>query len=119
MEDMTDIYMEGLDGISRRVQTMQALRENPPKEIGGVSVSLVGDYSKCEITDTATGEKRDTGLIPSDVLYYTLENGDKVIIRPSGTEPKIKIYFLCHGKDSASIKEKLVHYKKDAEAFAK
>ncbi len=119
MEDMTDIYMEGLDGIARRVQTMQSLRENPPKEIGGVAVSLVGDYSKCEITDIKTGEKHDTGLIPSDVLYYTLENGDKVIVRPSGTEPKIKIYFLCHGKDSASIKEKLVHYKKDAEAFAK
>ena len=119
MEDMTDIYMEGLDGITRRKQTMQSLRDNPPTEIGGVAVASVGDYSKCEITDTKTGEKRPTGLIASDVLYYTLENGDKVIVRPSGTEPKIKIYFLCHGDDKASVVEKLVHYKKDAQAFAK
>ena len=119
MEDMTDIYMEGLDGIARRVETMNSLRENPPKEIGGVKVALVGDYSKCTIKNVNTGDVTDTGLIPSDVLYYTLENKDKVIIRPSGTEPKIKIYFLCHGDDRASLCEKLSAYKKAAEAFAK
>ncbi len=119
MEDMTDIYMEGLDGITRRVETMKALRDNPPATIGGVAVSLVGDYSKCRITNVKTGDVTDTGLIPSDVLYYTLENGDKVIVRPSGTEPKIKIYFLCHGDDKVSLCEKLKAYKTDAQAFAK
>ena len=118
-EAMTDIYMEGLDGIERRKKTMQALRDTPPVTIGNIKVASVGDYDEGYVHFLSDGRKEPTGLIKSDVLYYTLENGDKVIIRPSGTEPKIKIYFLAHGDDRQLLEEKIQAYKKDAEDFAK
>jgi phosphomannomutase len=57
-------------------------------------------------------------MIASDVLYYTLENGDKVVVRPSGTEPKIKFYFLAHGEDADALEAKMIAYKADAEELA-
>ncbi len=102
-EGVTDIYMEGLDGIARRSRIMKNLRDNVPAEIGGVRVVRVGDYAKGTVTDLETGKTEPTGLPESDVLRYELENGDVTIIRPSGTEPKIKIYFLA----SAETKEAL------------
>ncbi|MBQ5800866.1 MAG: phospho-sugar mutase [Clostridia bacterium] len=118
-EEMLDIYMEGLDGIERRRKTMSDLRENPPKKIGGVKVYSIGDYSAGYVYNLETNTKEPTNLIKSDVLYYTLENGDKIIVRPSGTEPKIKIYFLTHGDDETALKNKIETYKKDAKGFAK
>ena len=70
---------------------MTALRENPPAEIGGYAVTKVVDYKK-----TA-----ETGLPSANVLVYTLDGGATVIVRPSGTEPKIKTYFTTLGKDLA------------------
>jgi phosphoglucomutase len=98
---------------------MSDLRENPPKKIGGVKVSSIGDYIAGYVYNLETNTKEPTNLIKSDVLYYTLENGDKIIVRPSGTEPKIKIYFLTHGDDETALKNKIETYKKDAKGFAK
>ncbi len=117
-EGMTDIYMEGLDGIERRKRVMATLRNNPPKAIGGCKVARVGDFATRTYTDLATGEKTDSGLPASDVLVYILEDGDKVIVRPSGTEPKIKIYFLTHAADAAAAEPKLKAYMEDAQHFA-
>ncbi len=117
-EGMTDIYMEGLDGIERRKRVMATLRNNPPKAIGGCKVARVGDFAARTYTDLATGEKTDSGLPASDVLVYILEDGDKVIVRPSGTEPKIKIYFLTHAADAAAAEPKLKAYMEDAQHFA-
>lgn len=117
-EGMTDIYMEGLDGIERRKRVMSTLRENPPKTIGGHKVARVGDFAARTYTDLATGEKTDSGLPASDVLVYILDDGDKVIVRPSGTEPKIKIYFLTHGENAAAAEPKLKAYMEDAQHFA-
>lgn len=117
-EGMTDIYMEGLDGIERRKRVMATLREAPPKTIGGNKVVCVGDFAARTYTDLATGEKSDSGLPASDVLVYILEEGDKVIVRPSGTEPKIKIYFLTHAADAAAAEPKLKAYMEDAQHFA-
>ena len=117
-EGMTDIYMEGLDGIERRKRVMATLRNNPPKAIGGCRVARVGDFAARTYTDLATGEKTDSGLPASDVLVYILEDGDKVIVRPSGTEPKIKIYFLTHAADAAAAEPKLKAYMEDAQHFA-
>ena len=105
-EKTIDIYMEGLDGIEKRLKTMKTLRENPPKEIGGVSVEKIGDYLSCTVTDLTSGEISSTDQPSSDVLYYTLATGDKVIVRPSGTEPKIKIYILLHGEEEALVEKK-------------
>ncbi len=113
-EDMVDIYMEGLDGIQRRKALMQNLRNDPPADFAGYKTAKIGDYKEGMITDLASGEKTPTGLLASDVLYYTLENGDKVIVRPSGTEPKVKIYMLAHDTSPDALKEKLRLYKEDA-----
>ncbi len=113
-ERMTDIYMEGLDGIERRKRVMQTLRDNPPTSLGGVGVMLVGDFKCGEILNLKTGERTSTSQPSSDVLYYTLENEDKIIVRPSGTEPKIKIYILAHGEDMASLNEKTEKYSIDS-----
>ncbi len=114
-ERVIDIYMEGLDGIEKRRKIMQALRDNSPLSIGGYSVSKVGDYKKGTVLDTKTGAEKSTNQPSSDVLYYTLSNDDKIIVRPSGTEPKIKIYILAHDTDKAKLDNKLDLYKEDAQ----
>ncbi len=113
-EKTIDIYMEGLDGIENRKKVMQKLRDNIPTSIGGVAVKSAGDYKRGEITELNSGKKTATDQPSSDVLYYTLENEDKIIVRPSGTEPKIKIYVLAHGDDKASLDAKVALYEKDA-----
>ena len=113
-EKTIDIYMEGLDGIENRKKVMQGLRDNPPAVIGGVKVKSAGDYKTGEVRDLENGEISTTGQPSSDVLYYTLVNEDKIIVRPSGTEPKIKIYVLAHDEDKAALDSKLQAYEKDS-----
>ena len=81
----------GLSGMDKMAGIMNSLRENPPKEIGGYAVVKVTDYKKPE----------ETGLPAANVLIYGLEGGATVVVRPSGTEPKIKTYFTTLGKDLA------------------
>ncbi len=81
----------GLSGMDKMAAIMSGLRENAPAEIGGYKVVKVVDYKKTE----------ETGLPSANVLVYTLEGGATVIVRPSGTEPKIKTYFTTLGKDLA------------------
>ena len=113
-ERVIDIYMEGLDGIEKRRRIMQSLRDNAPTAIGGYKVSKVGDYKKGTVLSVATGEQMTTGQPASDVLYYTLENEDKIIVRPSGTEPKIKIYILAHADDKELLNKKTELYAIDS-----
>lgn len=113
-ERVIDIYMEGLDGIEKRRRIMQSLRDNAPTAIGGYKVSKVGDYKKSTVLNVATGEEESTGQPSSDVLYYTLENEDKIIVRPSGTEPKIKIYILAHDNDKDALAKKAELYSIDS-----
>ncbi len=81
----------GLSGMDKMAGIMNALRENPPKEIGGYPVVKVTDYKKPD----------KTGLPAANVLIYALEGGASVVVRPSGTEPKIKAYYTTLGKDIA------------------
>ena len=81
----------GLSGMDKMTGIMDSLRQNPPKEIGGYAVTKVTDYKKPE----------ETGLPAANVLIYALEGGATVVVRPSGTEPKIKTYFTTLGKDLA------------------
>ena len=90
----------GLSGMDKMTGIMDDLRQNPPKEIAGYKVVKVTDYKKPE----------ETGLPAANVLIYALEGGATVVVRPSGTEPKIKTYFTTLGKDLAEAeaqKEKL------------
>ena len=81
----------GLSGMDKMAGIMNDLRNNPPAEIGGYKVVKVTDYKKPE----------ETGLPAANVLIYALEGGATVVVRPSGTEPKIKTYFTTLGKDLA------------------
>ncbi|MBQ7840351.1 MAG: phospho-sugar mutase [Lachnospiraceae bacterium] len=81
----------GLSGMDKMAGIMESLRSNPPAEIGGYKVVKVTDYKKPE----------ETGLPAANVLIYALEGGAAVVVRPSGTEPKIKTYFTTLGKDLA------------------
>ena len=81
----------GLSGMDKMNAIMESLRTNPPTEIGGYQVIKVTDYKKPE----------ETGLPAANVLIYALEGGATVVVRPSGTEPKIKTYFTTLGKDLA------------------
>ena len=113
-ERMIDVYMEGLDGIEKRRRIMSNLRENTPRSIGAASVVSVRDYKTGTITDMDNGKTEPTGQPSSDVLYYTLSTGDKIIVRPSGTEPKIKIYILLHDSNRVSLDKKANEYDKEA-----
>ena len=113
-EGVVDIYMEGLDGIEKRRLLMENLRKMPPKSFAGYAVASIGDYAEGYFTDLSSGKKSATNLPSSDVLYYVLENEDKIIVRPSGTEPKVKMYFRAHGEESAALAAKLASYKEDA-----
>ena len=81
----------GLSGMDKMAAIMDSLRKDPPAEIGGYKVSKVTDYEKSE----------ETGLPAANVLIYALDGGATVVVRPSGTEPKIKTYFTTLGKDLA------------------
>lgn len=115
-ETNVEIYMEGLDGAARMAAMMDALRNDPPAVFGNVPVELFGDYKTETFTELATGKKTPTGLPKSNVLYFKLTNGDVIVVRPSGTEPKIKFYFLLLGKDQTEVLGKLEGYKKTLEA---
>ena len=113
-ERMIDIYMEGLDGIEKRRRIMSSLRENPPKTIGGYKVASIADYKSSTVLKISDNTTTSTNQPSSDVLYYTLENEDKIIVRPSGTEPKIKIYVLAHGDSMDELNSKADEYAKDS-----
>ena len=92
----TDSYeFPGLSGMDKMTGIMESLRNNPPQQISGYKVEKVTDYEKSE----------ETGLPAANVLTFALEGGATVVIRPSGTEPKIKTYFTTLGKDLAEAKE--------------
>ena len=86
-----------------RQEIMKDLRENPPKELCGMKVTAVRDYLKG--TRTADGKVEPTGLPKSDVLYFELEKGNWVCVRPSGTEPKIKLYVNTNASDKADAEK--------------
>lgn len=94
---------EGAAGMEKMASIMDTLRDNSPKEIAGMTVTAVADY-KTSTTTMADGSTEVIELPKSNVLAFALENGNKVIVRPSGTEPKIKAYITAIGdsKDSAA-----------------
>ena len=117
-EKTIDIYMEGLDGIERRKRVMSSLRDNAPVSFGEYKVKTVIDYKANTVKDVASGKLSALGEPNSDVLIYVLENGDKIIVRPSGTEPKVKIYILAHDSDKAALDEKCALYAERARKLA-
>ena len=109
-EKTLNLVMPGLDGLQRMAAIMARLRENPPAEIAGVPVAKVRDYSSGELSVAGLGVVGRTEIVGSNVLYYELADGSSFIIRPSGTEPKIKIYLLIRDESAAACEEKIARY---------
>ncbi|MBQ7983574.1 MAG: phospho-sugar mutase, partial [Clostridia bacterium] len=116
-DGIANIYMKGLQGLENMKALMKSLRTEPPKEIGGYSITRFTDYLAKQTTDLCTGTVSDTGMTSSDVLSFVTEAGDTIVIRPSGTEPKIKIYFLVSGKTAEDAAAKQEAYKRAALAW--
>ncbi len=96
-----NFYFEGAEGMQKMSELMTALRNNAPAEIAGFDVTGVCDYLESVATDLETGEKSEIDLPKSNVLSYSLKGENAAIVRPSGTEPKIKLYLTSVGKDKA------------------
>ena len=109
-EKTYNLVMPGLDGLSDMAKLMKSLRETPPAEIAGVKVAQFKDYSDGSVVDCATGGKSTMELSGSNVLRFEMADGTSIIVRPSGTEPKIKVYILTKGKDFAERDANLAKY---------
>ena len=99
-EKTHNLVMPGLDGLEKMSALMQSLREHPPVEISGVKVAQYKDYSDGTVRDAASGAVTKMALSGSNVLRFELADGTHIVVRPSGTEPKIKVYILTKGADA-------------------
>ncbi len=115
-ETNVEIYMEGLDGAARMAALMDTLRNNPPAKFADQPVCTVIDYLNDTVTEN--GKVSPTGLPRSNVLYYRLQNGDVIVARPSGTEPKIKFYYMLEAPDRATAEANQKAYQKTLDALA-
>lgn len=105
-EGVLNVKIGGIDPMSEMEKKMAQIRAEKVGSIGGMRVCAVRDYKTGLRTDDS-GETTPVGLPESDMLYYELADGSAVIIRPSGTEPKIKAYILIRGENEAEAGEKL------------
>lgn len=109
-ESLKAVTMEGMAGLEKIKSITRSLRENSPKEMNGVKITAKEDYLE-RVRTTEDGTTPIT-LPKSDVLRFELEDGSSFAVRPSGTEPKIKIYFAVIGKDTAEASRKLEEFQK-------
>ena len=99
-EKTHNLVMPGLDGLKDMANLMASLRQQPPAQISGVDVVVRKDYTDGSVVDCRTGEKSSMELSGSNVLRFELADGTTILVRPSGTEPKIKVYILTQGADA-------------------
>lgn len=110
---------EGAAGMKKMADIMDGLRENKPSSFAGYEVIEIDDYKTSKSTIVKTGEQSEITLPKSNVLAYTLTNGNKVIVRPSGTEPKIKAYITAIGSSEENAKQIAQKLLKDADELMK
>ena len=101
------LTLTGKAGAEQIAGILESFREEPPKQINGVTVVGIEDYEASEHLDVRTGERSAINLPKSNVLKYWLADGSWICVRPSGTEPKAKFYFAVKGESMADSKEKL------------
>ncbi|EMY4799029.1 phospho-sugar mutase [Bacillus pacificus] len=112
-EDLVSLTLKGKDGAEQIQEMMATFRENPPKEVAGLTVVAVEDYKASIITSLQNGHKEEIHLPKSNVLKYQLEDGSWFCLRPSGTEPKIKFYFGVQDNSLQNSEQKLLTIKED------
>lgn len=118
-ENTLNLVMPGLDGLDRMKALMKRMREHMPTQIDGVSVLRQRDYSTGKVSVPGLGIVDNTEISGSNVLYFELEDDSSFIIRPSGTEPKIKIYILVSGESKAQCDAKLEKFTAYANELSK
>ena len=116
-EKTLNLVMPGLDGLKKMADLMAGLREHPPVEIAGVAVKQQKDYKDGSVVNVSDGVKTTMELSGSNVLRYEMADGTSLIVRPSGTEPKVKVYILAHGATKAESDEKVAKYAVWAESL--
>ena len=118
-EHTLNLVMPGLEGMARMKQIMDEMRSNPPENIAGEEVLRLRDYKDGSIAVAGLGKVDKTPFFGSNVLYFELADGSSFIVRPSGTEPKIKVYLLVRGRDAGECAAKLAKYQDFAESIGK
>lgn len=111
------IGLKGIEGLAKIKNIMDTLRNNTPAEVGGYKVVSARDYQLDTIKDMATGEVKSTGLPASNVLYYDMNDGAWMCVRPSGTEPKIKFYYGIKGTSLEDADAKSAAFGKAVQAM--
>ena len=118
-EKLVSLTKKGISGTEEIKAMMARFRTTPPTEIGGEKVVEVRDYKTLEAKDLLSGKTTPIDLPKSDVLQFFTENGSKISIRPSGTEPKIKFYFSMKGKIEGSLDDAMAQLDRKLEAASK
>ena len=116
-EKTLNLVMPGLDGLKKMAALMAGLREKPPVEIAGTAVAQQKDYQDGSVVNVHDGARSAMELSGSNVLRYEMADGTSLIVRPSGTEPKVKVYILAQGKDRAECDAKVAAYAAWAEGL--
>ncbi|MDD5921923.1 MAG: alpha-amylase family glycosyl hydrolase [Eubacteriales bacterium] len=116
-EQVISHVLEGFDAQEKMDAVMKKIRENPPEMLGGLRVLRIRDYQSGLITDIDHKEAEPTGLPESNVLFYELEDGNTAVIRPSGTEPKVKLYLMTRGDAKETANQRMEALKKDGSAL--
>ena len=118
-EKTLNLVMPGLDGLKKMADLMANLREKPPVEIAGVGVLQQKDYKDGSVVNVADGAKSTMELSGSNVLRYEMADGTSLIVRPSGTEPKVKVYILANDASKEACDAKVDKYAAWAESLKK
>ena len=116
-ERTMNLVMPGLDGLKKMAELMAGLRAEPPVEIAGVAVKEQKDYKDGSVVCVESGEKSQMELSGSNVLRYEMADGTSLIVRPSGTEPKVKVYILANGTTREECDAKVEQYAAWAESL--
>gem|GEM_PF-3545 len=115
-EKALSFVFDGIDGSEKMRGMMEALRKEPPAEVG-LPIVRIRDYQTGDITTCESGAVEPTGLPQSNVLFYDLADGCSAIVRPSGTEPKIKLYVMARGADAEECNANFEKIKAAGEAL--
>ncbi len=116
-ERTMNLVMPGLDGLKKMADLMAGLRSQPPVEISGVAVKEQKDYKDGSVVSVADGSRSAMELSGSNVLRYEMADGTSLIVRPSGTEPKVKVYILANGETKDAAEAKVAKYAAWAESL--
>jgi phosphoglucomutase len=113
LEDLHNVTLPGQEGQVRTAALMDRLRQDPPVAFGSIPVAFTDDYATGEGRDHWMGHTHPLALDRANVLHYRFADGGFVMVRPSGTEPKLKLYFSVTGKDRAEAEQRLAAVKAD------